>query len=310
MSNAWVDLTKKNPVFKTSNGIRYFENPCIWEIGNTKIGWDQLEKYKLKFDLSLKNHLEFGAMEHFVQQTMDGNYAPHPSYSDEIEEVHETLICEFFGRHCYMSFNDSSVTKSHMEYMQNIINRRDFSLLEHFTISFIIRGVSRGLTHELVRHRHLSPSQLSTRYVDEKWFYFVLPPMEKDLESFTSECAYSLSLYKRKLQEGIARLPETMDAKTRRKTARGFARQYLPHCLEAPICLTGNARAWREMLEKRYDPQAETEIYNLAKLLTYYINEKYPAILLPSTDKSQIVVALEKRIAELEERCKNDTTKI
>ena len=61
-------------------------------------------------------------------------------------------------------------------YLRHIIDVGHFSVLEHATVSFYITGISRSCTHELIRHRHFSYSQLSQRYVPEHDSQVVLPP--------------------------------------------------------------------------------------------------------------------------------------
>src|SRR5213082_2947479 len=63
------------------------------------------------------------------------------------------------------------------EYLENIKKQGHGSVLEHANYSILIEGVSRSLTHELVRHRAgFAYSQLSQRYVDESEASFVIPP--------------------------------------------------------------------------------------------------------------------------------------
>src|SRR5690606_12172995 len=86
----------------------------------------------------------------------------------------EALI-EFAGRGCYQSWGNPS-GKTNREYVQHLCRQGHFSVLEHANITVAIRGVSRAFTHELVRHRHFSYSQLSQRFVDESEARFVIPP--------------------------------------------------------------------------------------------------------------------------------------
>ena len=58
-------------------------------------------------------------------------------------------------------------TATNAGYLRHIIDVGHFSVLEHASVSFYITGVSRSFTHELIRHRHFSYSQLSQRYVPE-----------------------------------------------------------------------------------------------------------------------------------------------
>ncbi|MGH9435149.1 MAG: FAD-dependent thymidylate synthase, partial [Terriglobia bacterium] len=92
------------------------------------------------------------------------------------------ILNEVAGRTCYMSFGKGR--KSNREYLENILSSKHGSVLEHATWSFLITGVSRSLTHELVRHRAgFSFSQLSQRYVDEGEARYVVPPLYQQNEA-------------------------------------------------------------------------------------------------------------------------------
>ena len=91
---------------------------------------------------------------------------------------------ELAGRMCYMSFGDKQGRKSNKDYLGHILEVGHGSVLEHTVFNFIFTGVSRSLTHELIRHRAgFGYSQLSQRYVDERDASFVIPPaMQGDAE--------------------------------------------------------------------------------------------------------------------------------
>src|SRR5687768_1215479 len=75
-------------------------------------------------------------------------------------------LAEFAGRACYQSWSKPNpATATNASYLRHIIDVGHLSVLEHGVATFYVTGVSRSLTHELVRHRHFSYSQLSQRYV-------------------------------------------------------------------------------------------------------------------------------------------------
>src|SRR5450631_4292163 len=85
-------------------------------------------------------------------------------------------LAEFAGRLCYMSQHNPAKRETR-EYLENIKKQGHGSVLEHANYSILLEGVSRSLTHELVRHRAgFAYSQLSQRYVDESHAAFVIPP--------------------------------------------------------------------------------------------------------------------------------------
>ena len=191
---------------------------------------------------------------------------------DVPSEPAEDLI-EFAGRNCYQSFDKpNEKTRKNKDYIQNIIKQKHFSVLEHASASFYITGVSRAFTHELIRHRHLSFSQLSQRYVDESDLNLVLPPLLRDFleehgnQEAVQAFAYSMeAAYAEEYQATVTLLSEKTDAS--RKQVREAARAFLPNMTETRIVVTGNFRAWREFLEKRLSPAADAEMQEVARLI-------------------------------------------
>src|ERR1043165_1990430 len=85
-------------------------------------------------------------------------------------------LAEFAGRLCYMSQRNPA-NRTTAEYLTNILKQGHGSVFEHAVYVLLIEGVSRSLSHELVRHRAgFGYSQLSQRYVDESDAAFVVPP--------------------------------------------------------------------------------------------------------------------------------------
>src|SRR6059058_3338111 len=78
-------------------------------------------------------------------------------------------LAEFAGRACYQSWSKPNpATATNAGYLAHILEVGHLSVLEHGTVTMYFTGVSRSLTHELIRHRHFSYSQLSQRYVPER----------------------------------------------------------------------------------------------------------------------------------------------
>ena len=97
-----------------------------------------------------------------------------PDYLTDAASPGEVLV-EAGGRVCYLSFANPR-PGGMRAYADNILRSDHTSVLEHAVFTIMVTGVSRSLTHELVRHRHASPSQLSQRYVDESACEVVVPP--------------------------------------------------------------------------------------------------------------------------------------
>jgi thymidylate synthase (FAD) len=155
------------------------------------------------------------------------------------------------------------------EYLENIKKQGHGSVLEHANYSLLIEGVSRSLTHELVRHRAgFAYSQLSQRYVDESEANFVMPPAiigDEALEkSWQEQVESAQKSYVALVEQLMTRYAWVGDKVHRRKMAREAARGVLPNSTETKIVVTGNARAWRTMLELRSSEGAEFEIRRCA----------------------------------------------
>lgn len=180
------------------------------------------------------------------------------------------VLAEAAGRTCYMSFGKGR--KSNQEYIENILASKHGSVLEHAVWNLLITGVSRALTHELVRHRAgFGYSQLSQRYVDESEARYVVPPLFQQDEALRAKWEQTIETAGkayRELAEAAAALVQQkhpdMAPRDRRKWARQAARSILPNACETKIFVTGNSRAWRHFLELRGSPHADTEIRLLA----------------------------------------------
>ena len=196
-------------------------------------------------------------------------------------QVGAERLAEVAGRVCYMSFGKGR--KGNAEYLSHIIEVGHGSVLEHCAWNFIIAGVSRSFTHELVRHRAgFSYSQLSQRYVDESESEFVEPAciaadpklhglwLKTVTESQSAYCTLSDALY-----ETFANVT---DKTLRRKMARQAARSVLPNATETKIFVTANARALRHFIELRCNEHAETEIRIVAGMVLRIMQTEAPAI--------------------------------
>ena len=177
-------------------------------------------------------------------------------------------LAEFAGRLCYMSQHNPA-QRTTADYLENIKRQRHGSVLEHASYSILIEGVSRSLTHELVRHRAgVAVSQLSQRYVDESEANFVVPPAiigDEALEgAWRAQVEAAQASYVSLVDQLMTRYAWVADKVHRRKMAREAARGVLPNSTETKIIITANARAWRTILELRAGEGAELEIRRLA----------------------------------------------
>ncbi|WP_406689110.1 FAD-dependent thymidylate synthase [Saccharopolyspora sp. ID03-671] len=178
-------------------------------------------------------------------------------------------LAEFAGRACYQSWNKPNpATATNDGYIKHILEVGHLSVLEHGSVSFYLTGMSRSLTHELIRHRHFSYSQLSQRYVPERDAAMVEPDViaeDPELhERFVKATEASAQAYTELLAALEDKFADEPTMTLRRKQARQAARSVLPNATETRIVVTGNYRAWRHFVAMRASEHADVEIRALA----------------------------------------------
>lgn len=227
--------------------------------------------------------------QHTIPDGMDQFLEDHGWQWSSDSDVAAEAVCEFNGRLCYLSFKNPR-PGGNSAYLHHIKEVGHGSVLEGAVWNFVIYGVSRSFTHELVRHRvGTAFSQLSQRYVDESVAEYVCPDIianDPELYSIWHEAVdHAHAKYieladklKVKLHDSVAArmgamLPVKMDSGDHqdrtaiRKAARQAARSVLPNATETKIGLTMNARAIRHFLEQRGSRHAETEIRKVANAM-------------------------------------------
>jgi thymidylate synthase (FAD) len=195
-------------------------------------------------------------------------------------EVAAEHLTETAGRVCYMSFAKPR-PGGNEAYLKHILEVGHGSVLEHAVWCFLFTGVSRSLTHELVRHRAgFSYSQLSQRYVDESVAEYVAPDVianDPELHALWLESVSQSHLaYVRLTEKLLSKFHDEPDRTLRRKLARQAARSVLPNATETKIFVTANARALRHFIELRGSRHAETEIRKLAVAVLAIMKREAP----------------------------------
>lgn len=197
-------------------------------------------------------------------------------------------IAEVAARLCYMSYGRGR--RDIADFITNLLRSKDGSVFEHINYGFAFTGVSRSLTHELVRHRAgFAYSQRSQRYVDETGCAFVLPP------ALAGDAADADGDARRLLEEALAGAARGYDALVdalataiprerfesatdHRKAIRQAARAALPNATETKIVVTANVRAWRHFIEMRGAPYADWEIRRLALMVLEVLRAEAPLL--------------------------------
>lgn len=187
-------------------------------------------------------------------------------------------VIERAGRTCYMSFEKAG-EGTEKKFTRMVVRNGHHSVLEHGVATFVIRGVSRACTHQLVRHRLASYSQQSQRYVNEKAFSVVEPPSiaakpeaHRVFEKIIEQCREAY----RELQAlGIK---------------NEDARFVLPNAVQSEIVMTANFRQWRHMISLRSQKAAQWEIRLLMSEILKELKKHAPTVFedieLPEEDAS------------------------
>ncbi len=141
--------------------------------------------------------------------------------------------------------------------LYTIMSSGHFSALEHASYTFAVDGVSRALTHQLVRHRLASYNQQSQRYVSyaEDPAFIVPPAVDADpdaREAFLEACGSAFLAYRAQIEAGIP---------------AEDARYLLPNAMETKIVVTMNVRELLHFFELRACKRAQWEIRELALLM-------------------------------------------
>jgi thymidylate synthase (FAD) len=137
------------------------------------------------------------------------------------------------------------------------------SPIEHVSFTFSIEGVSRSLTHQLVRHRIASYSQQSQRYVDGKNFDFVIPKTI-DNKSINVYC------------DAIKKIKEVYNGLIELGVPKEDARYILPNATTSNIVVTMNLRSLRHFYDERSCKRAQWEIRELAEKMMAEVKEVIP----------------------------------
>jgi thymidylate synthase (FAD) len=202
-------------------------------------------------------------------------------HADQAATDAEGLI-EVAGRICYLSFGSRQSPKSNREYILHLIAHGHESVLEHANWTFALSGVSRGFSHQLVRHRvGFAFSQLSQQYVDHSSGVFVMPDVVRRdpaaAELWQAAVDRSLESY-RGLLEILEETPSELAPRERLRLLRSAARTLLPGSSETRLVFTANARAIRHFLAVRGGIEGDEEMRMVSAALVDAMRVEAPAV--------------------------------
>lgn len=258
-----------SPVFHSPQGIPYLTAPGVVVLSRPSVNTAGLAGFLDGFDPALN----------FSDYLDDPTALPDGAQ-----------LCKIAGQTCYMSFGPKrSKNVDAKRYFDNLKSSGHGSVFEHANYSLLVYGISRSLTHELIRHRSgFGYSQLSQRYISGRMLRFVeRPEYQTDdllhkqflqrIERAASEYA-TLSERLLEMQKGGSTILSAEARTDLRKKVQQTARSVLPNETETVMVVTGNVRAWRHVIEERSSAHAETEIRALATRMFLCLNQSDPVL--------------------------------
>ncbi len=256
-------------VHRTRNGTPYLQEPGVVLIAQPVVNLEGMRPFLLGFG----EELDFA-------QYLD----------DPVKLSAGDQLIKAAGQACYASYGPRrSMNDQAQKYLDHIKESGHGSVMEHVNITLFLYGISRSLTHELVRHRAgFAFSQLSQRYVSGKVLRFVERPeydgnpklhdrFEQRIDQYAEEYNVVAEVLMDIQQAGSEIL--SGEAKTDlRKKVQQTARSVLPNETETHMFITGNVRSWRHVMEMRAEKTAEVEIRRLGVKICYIMKAVCPLI--------------------------------
>lgn len=186
------------------------------------------------------------------------------SLRDEPDYDKLLYLVEQAGRVCYNS--ESALDRDSGEkFVRRLIKMGHESVLEHATLSFMIE-TDRATANQIVRHRLLSFSQQSQRYVKYNNLEVIIP---EGIEKYSDEYEVMVN----GLRDIELRYKQLLKLGLKVEQARAI----LPQCTKTTIVVSGNIREIRHVLNLRCDRGAQPDIQKLCRGMLKLIHEKYPA---------------------------------
>ena len=178
-------------------------------------------------------------------------------------------VIEKACRTCYLSFHRYNPPSSTEELIKKVIQKGHHSVLEHAYATFRIKGGSRVFTHEMVRHRLMSPSQESQRYVEygkTKEFEFVIPPTVENTN------------LKDKFRKKALELKDFYEEMVKAGVPKEDARYILPNATVSEIVISANFRELRHIFEVRCVERAHWEIRQICLEMLKIMKKEAPIV--------------------------------
>ena len=171
------------------------------------------------------------------------------------------LVIANAARTCYDSKEKD--LESSRKMIKAIVKSGHESCVEHATATFRLSDVSRVLTHELVRHRLLSFSQRSQRYVKENEPSYVIPDVLVDDNTTNKKMLLARDIFEKAMQSAWDAYSLLLSYGLKPEDARFV----LPNACATEIVVSGNFREYRNFLKLRLSPRAQWEIREAAYII-------------------------------------------
>lgn len=171
--------------------------------------------------------------------------------------------------------NGTVPRETQAEFVAQILESGHCSPIEHVSFTFAVEGISRALTHQLVRHRLASYSQQSQRYVNASNFSYILPPAIAKNPAAKAR----FEVFMGEVGSAYRDLRDILEADGRKGAkANEDARFVLPQAAESKIVLTMNCRSLLHFFEERCCARAQWEIRAMAQQMLNLCREELPVI--------------------------------
>ena len=181
------------------------------------------------------------------------------------------LVIANAARTCYDSTQKD--LESSRKMIKAIVKSGHESCVEHATATFRLSGVSRVLTHELVRHRLFSFSQRSQRYVKENKPSYVVPDVLVDNNSANQKLLLARDVFDKAMQNAWDAYSLLLSYGLKSEDARFV----LPNACTTEIVVSGNFREYRNFLKLRLSSRAQWEIRKAANIILDKLYEIAPS---------------------------------
>jgi len=158
---------------------------------------------------------------------------------------------ETIGRYAGICYNSSQEKSACVKRAISCKDKGHLATLRFAHATFIISGISRICSHQMVRSKHLDFLQRSQRYCDESETSFVFPGTTMDTR-ISSAYQSAMARYQELRADGVS---------------KEDARFVLPEGTQTELIVTGNLQAWLDFVKLRADTHAQREIRTVAVLI-------------------------------------------